>query len=316
MKTTSRIRSAAARAALKNMVPEEAEYLRRKKRDQQRQWREKNRDKLAAKARQRREKIRPSLMSLAHHVLPHPSLQVMSGQDSDHLSCPTSPILQYPSLANGEQQFNQPDSPLPPSDPPSPTSSDVEDYWVDTQLMEPVPVAPKLPLNWENTPSANEFLPAKSTLRTWQQPIPSGNISNKVSNSRKEPILYSFQLGEYRPRESDERLFLSKIPRSRSDGLGEELAATHYHHSKSVSNEEADTSPVKGVSYRDVHKASKRKSVSREHAREYSRAYYRRHRKQVCDRAQRNRERKNKEISQSTPEEHREKAQSKLERVD
>ncbi|KAK7034000.1 hypothetical protein VNI00_012430 [Paramarasmius palmivorus] len=57
-KQAARLRSALHRAKVKNMSHGEAEYHSRKKKVQQREWRERNRDKLAEKARMRRQRLR------------------------------------------------------------------------------------------------------------------------------------------------------------------------------------------------------------------------------------------------------------------
>ncbi|KAK7026497.1 hypothetical protein VNI00_015577 [Paramarasmius palmivorus] len=102
-----------------------------------------------------------------------------------------------------------PNSPLPPSDPPSPASSD--DIFNDTTLLQ-ARFSPKLPTNWRQFNTAHQYKPARALFREWISPQTS-RISSvvqgpriKTSKSRVTPILYSFQKKEYQELDNTEAM--------------------------------------------------------------------------------------------------------------
>ncbi|KAK7047777.1 hypothetical protein VNI00_006105 [Paramarasmius palmivorus] len=168
-----RMRSAAQRA---KMAEEDPSYHRRKKLAQQREWREKNREKLAEKARLRRMKIKRLFLK---------PLQIVESRhcDSDH------------------------ESPLPPSDPPSPASS--EDIFTITPPPHP-PLPPKVPTDWHRFGTANQYKPARVLFRQWISPntvkVSTVQQGPRIGSSktRRDPVLYSFQKKEYREQDNAE----------------------------------------------------------------------------------------------------------------
>ncbi|KAK7034001.1 hypothetical protein VNI00_012431 [Paramarasmius palmivorus] len=101
------------------------------------------------------------------------------------------------------------DSPLPPSDPPSPTSSDIDDVSAPLTLQSP----PRLPPDWRQRSAVNEYRPANNSTKYWDPPPHTNSarstehcvshteeIHRTLPRRRKpQPILYSFQQPDYRP---------------------------------------------------------------------------------------------------------------------
>ncbi|KAK7023393.1 hypothetical protein VNI00_016808 [Paramarasmius palmivorus] len=104
-------------------------------------------------------------------------------------------------------------SPLPPSDPPSPSTSERE-FWHTTPVLSRPP--PKIPCDWKQTNVANEYRPARTSFHEWITSVPSSHSTQKsptrkVFQGRKPPILYSFQKREYCPVDSREvELFMTR----------------------------------------------------------------------------------------------------------
>ncbi|KAK7047112.1 hypothetical protein VNI00_006777 [Paramarasmius palmivorus] len=190
-----RLRSAAQRAKISGMDSDEKEYRQRKKRAQQQAWRERNREKLALKASLRRANNNIWILQ-----------PVRYNDKAMHIFLPINPLFSRANLCVDLQDdamaINDydPESPLPPSDPPSPSS---DDLLFNVTPLQPR-FSPKLPRNWRDFRTAHQYKPARALFRQWISPQ-TARISTvepgppiKASKSRKVPIVYSFQQNEYR----------------------------------------------------------------------------------------------------------------------
>ncbi|KAK7021879.1 hypothetical protein VNI00_017168, partial [Paramarasmius palmivorus] len=215
-KHAARSRSALHRATVKNMGHEEAEYHMAKKKAQQREWRERNRTKLAEKARLRRQRLRCANMTYKYATTTITICDTLSRDLYLQSLCSGTlgPFIMFsaqhlPHTPPRRFRALTPDSPLPPSDPPSPTSSDIDD--VNTPPTRESP--PRLPPDWRQHSAANEYRPARNAITYWNPPpLGDSTRSTKCSVSHPEeirrtalsrrrnpkPILYSFQQPDYR----------------------------------------------------------------------------------------------------------------------